>query len=77
MHPSAAVARETRLGTAARVLTCAWLLLALTTAIPARGVQVEKFPEGTIVKIEYEGTSIPAEKIKPKLLSRVGSASQS
>jgi outer membrane protein insertion porin family len=49
------------------------MLLALTSAVATRGGdQVEKFPEGTIVKIEYEGTSIPADKIKPKLLSRVG-----
>ncbi len=75
MHPSvAAAARETRRATAARVLTCAWMLVALATVIAARGDQVEKFPEGTIVKIEYEGTSIAPEKIKPKLLSRVGQA---
>ena len=34
--------------------------------------QVEKFPEGTIVKIEFEGHDDPPDKIKPKLLSRVG-----
>ncbi len=34
--------------------------------------QGEKFPEGKIVKIEFEGTTIAADKIKPKLLSRVG-----
>ena len=38
----------------------------------SRASQVEKFPEGTIAKIEFEGTTIPADKIKPKLLSRVG-----
>jgi tRNA A-37 threonylcarbamoyl transferase component Bud32 len=36
--------------------------------------RIEKFPDGTIVKIEFEGTSNPVEKIKPKLLSRVGQA---
>jgi outer membrane protein insertion porin family len=74
VHPSAAAARETRRATAARVLTCAWMLVALAAVIAARGDQVERFPEGTIVKIEYEGTSIPPEEIKPKLLSRVGQA---
>jgi outer membrane protein insertion porin family len=55
------------------------LFLGLTSALSvfvsapaARAFQVEKFPDGTIVKLEFEGTSIPAEKIKPKLLSRVG-----
>ena len=33
----------------------------------------EKFPEGPISKIEFEGNAtITADKIKPKLLSRVG-----
>jgi outer membrane protein assembly factor BamA len=50
------------------------MLVALAAVIAARGDQVERFPEGTIVKIEYEGTSIPPEEIKPKLLSRVGQA---
>ncbi len=50
------------------------MLVALAAVIAARGDQVERFPEGTIVKIEYEGTSIPPETIKPKLLSRVGQA---
>ena len=36
-------------------------------------VQVEKFPEGTISKIEFEGNAtITPDKIKAKLLSRVG-----
>ena len=36
-------------------------------------MQVDRFPEGTISKIEFEGNAtIPPEKIKPKLLSRVG-----
>ena len=47
-------------------------LLALASVAAAPASQVEKFPEGTIVKIEFEGTSIAPEKIKPKLLSRVG-----
>ncbi len=50
----------------------AWACLAFASLPAALGDQVEKFPEGTIVKIEYDGTSIPPEKIKPKLLSRVG-----
>jgi outer membrane protein insertion porin family len=61
-------------GTTVRALGLACALLALVSMPAARGAQVEKFPEGTIVKIEYEGTSIPADKIKPKLLSRVGQA---
>ena len=37
---------------------------------PAQG---DRLPEGTISKIEFEGNAtIPPEKIKPKLLSRVG-----
>ena len=37
---------------------------------PAQG---ERFPEGQISKIEFEGNAtITADKIKPKLLSRVG-----
>jgi outer membrane protein insertion porin family len=41
---------------------------------PARA-QSDKFPEGTIGKIEFEGNAtITPEKIKPKLLSHVGHA---
>jgi outer membrane protein assembly factor BamA len=40
--------------------------------LPARP-RVENFPEGPISKIEFEGNAtITADKIKPKLLSRVG-----
>ena len=54
-------------------LGLACTVLALFAAVPvSRASQVEKFPEGTIVKIEFEGTTIPADKIKAKLLSRVG-----
>ena len=74
---SVAATLLTRKGSAARVLRWQWALLLLTSVFAAPADQVEKFPEGTIVKIEYEGTSIPAEKIKPKLLSRVGQAAQS
>ncbi|MGO9470862.1 MAG: outer membrane protein assembly factor [Isosphaeraceae bacterium] len=39
---------------------------------PARG-QGERFPEGTIAAIQFEGNAtIPSEKIKAKLLSRAG-----
>ena len=51
-------------------LACA--LLALMSAPVSRASQVEKFPDGTIVKIEFEGTTIPVDKIKRQLLSRVG-----
>jgi outer membrane protein insertion porin family len=54
------------------VLACAVLTLATVTL--AHASQVEKFPDGTIVKIEFEGTTIPTEKIKRLLLSRVGHA---
>jgi outer membrane protein assembly factor BamA len=54
-------------------LACALLALATVPAV-SRASQVEKFPEGTIVKIEFEGTTIPADKLKSKLLSRVGHA---
>ena len=48
------------------------LALVLASQSMALASQVEKFPEGTIVKIEFEGTTIATDKIKPKLLSRVG-----
>ena len=65
-------AREVRRGSRARC--CLGLACPGECCAQRERDQVEKFPEGTIVKIEYEGTSIPAEKIKPKLLSRVGQA---
>jgi outer membrane protein insertion porin family len=64
-----------RTSVAIRALGLACALLALAT-VPAvsRASQVEKFPEGTIVKIEFEGTTMPVDKLKAKLLSRVGHA---
>ena len=52
---------------------CAMALLVLVgPSLPARA-DGEKFPEGTISKIEFQGNAtITADKIKPKLLSRVG-----
>jgi outer membrane protein insertion porin family len=48
------------------------LLASGADPISARAA-VEKFPEGTISKIEFEGNAtITPDKIKPKLLSRVG-----
>jgi outer membrane protein insertion porin family len=61
-------------GAAVLAVGLAGALLAVMSAPAVRGDQVEKFPVGTIVKLEFEGTSIPPEKIKPKLLSRVGHA---
>jgi len=56
-----------------RNLACAAILTALAVvAPPARG-QGERFPEGTITAIQFEGNAtIPSEKIKAKLLSRAG-----
>ena len=55
-------------------LACAiavWFTVVFAPA-PARA-QAEKFPEGSISKIEFEGNgTITSDKIKPKLLSRVG-----
>jgi len=50
------------------------MALAIVTVLPhAARAQLERFPEGTIAKIEFEGNNtIPAEKIKQKLLSQVG-----
>ena len=66
-------ARSTR--AVRRALSRSWALVLLLGAIaplPARA-QAEKFPEGTIGKIEFEGNAtITPDKIKPKLLSRVG-----
>ena len=64
------------MGAAVLAVGLAGALLAVMSEPAARGDQVEKFPVGTIVKIEFEGTSISPEKIKPKLLSRVGHATQ-
>ena len=50
----------------------AFVLSAVAIVSVANAYQVEKFPEGTIVKIEFEGTNIPPENIKKKLLSRAG-----
>jgi outer membrane protein insertion porin family len=48
-------------------------LLLLTAVPPLVQAQLDKFPEGTIAKIEFDGNnSIPSEKITHKLLSRVG-----
>ncbi len=42
---------------------------------PPTQAQADKFPEGTIGKIEFEGNAtITPDKIKPKLLSHVGQA---
>ena len=49
-----------------------WLVLS-ACRLP-HDARSRNFPAGTIVKIEFEGTSIPPDKIKPKLLSRVGQA---
>jgi outer membrane protein insertion porin family len=56
-----------------RNLACAAILAAVAVvAPPARG-QGERFPEGTISEIQFEGNAtIPSEKIKAKLLSRAG-----
>jgi outer membrane protein insertion porin family len=55
------------------VFVCAGALFGLAIdPTPARA-QGDRLPEGTISKIEFEGNAtIPPEKIKPKLLSRVG-----
>jgi len=54
-------------------LTCAMALLVLAVELLPAVAAVEKFPEGTISKIEFEGNAtITPDKIKPKLLSRVG-----
>ena len=45
----------------------------LVEPVPARARAQDKFPEGPISKIEFEGNAtITPDKIKPKLLSRVG-----
>jgi outer membrane protein insertion porin family len=47
-------------------------MLAIVAEAPARA-QGERFPEGTITAIQFEGNAtIPSDKIKAKLLSRVG-----
>ncbi len=58
-----------------RNLACLAILAMLAiVARPARG-QSERFPEGTITAIQFEGNAtIPSERIKAKLLSRVGQA---
>jgi HlyD family secretion protein len=47
---------------------------AVASAPTARQKPDDQFPTGTIAKIEFEGTDVPAEKIKTKLGSRVGQA---
>ena len=69
--PATAARMSTKVAAARAVgLACALVTLTSMPAFPADGV--DKFPTGTIVKIEFEGTTIPAEKLKPKLLSRAG-----
>jgi outer membrane protein insertion porin family len=54
-------------------LSCTLFVLLVSIAPPPVRAQAEKFPEGTILKIEFEGNAtITPDKIKPKLLSRVG-----
>jgi outer membrane protein insertion porin family len=56
-----------------RGLGCALFFLLIVLAPSPARAQAEKFPEGTIGKIEFEGNAtITPDKIKPKLLSRVG-----
>ena len=51
-------------------IAVAWLLLACA---PQSHGQVGKLPEGKISEIRFEGNAtIPPEKIKAKLLSKVG-----
>ncbi len=68
----AASARMRNKGAAVRAIgfAGAWLVLASVPAFAADGV--DRFPQGTIAKIEFEGTTIPPDKLKPKLLSRAG-----
>jgi outer membrane protein insertion porin family len=55
------------------VIACAAAACALVIEPPAARAQLQKFPTGTISNIEFQGNAtIPPEKIKPKLLSRVG-----
>ncbi len=67
--------RAVGLGSALRAIGLAFataIFAFLVEPVPAQA-QAEKFPEGPISKIEFEGNAtITADKIKPKLLSRVG-----
>jgi len=67
--------RAARLGSAVQTTGLAFALAIIVVAVdsvPARA-QGEKFPDGLISRIEFEGNAtITADKIKPKLLSRVG-----
>jgi outer membrane protein insertion porin family len=59
-------------GKARNLAYVAIVAMSAITASPAHG-QSERFPEGTISAIQFEGNAtIPSEKIKAKLLSRVG-----
>ena len=55
---------------------CIWTAVLagfLSVGTPSARAQGDRFPEGTIAKIEFEGNAtITTDKIKPKLLSRVG-----
>jgi outer membrane protein insertion porin family len=62
-------------GSALRVigLACATVVFVLTMGPLAAWAQADRFPEGPIAKIEFEGNAtITSDKIKLKLLSRVG-----
>jgi outer membrane protein insertion porin family len=60
-----------RLG--AIVLVCASAMFGLAIDPTSAWAQGDRFPEGTITKIEFEGNAtITPDKIKPKLLSKVG-----
>jgi len=77
MHERAGTPRLRGAGVAARFkairLACAMAVLLQAVQSPFALAAVEKFPEGMISKIEFEGNAtITADKIKPKLLSQVG-----
>ena len=47
--------------------------LALGLPAPARAQQGDRLPEGTVTEVRIEGNAtIPSEKVRAKLLSRVG-----
>jgi outer membrane protein insertion porin family len=54
-------------------LACAVVVGLLAFVPPPARAQAEKFPEGPLARIDFEGNgTITPDKIKPKLLSRVG-----
>jgi outer membrane protein insertion porin family len=71
---SMARSASSRTGRRSRATIGLWLLLAFVIAPQSiHAVPADRFPEGTVSEIQFQGNAtIPAEKIRAKILTRVG-----